>query len=526
MRNKQIKFGAAISYLSIIVNILAGFFFTPWMINTIGKSDYGLYTLANSLITLFLTDFGLSAATARFISRYHEEGDEQAVNNFTGIIYKFYGVIDLIFFVVLTVLYFFLPSIYVTLTPAELEKLKVVYVIAASFNLVNLPFLTLNGILTAYEKFIQLKAADLIYRLLIVGLTVAALMNGMGLYALVAVNAIAGIAVIIYKYAGIKTTTKVKADFRYKNKSLYREIFGFSVWVAVTALAQRLIFSITPSILGIVASAGAIAVFGVISTAEGYFYTFTTAISGMFMPKITRVCIEEKNSVSDKIMPLMINVGRFQLVLNGLLVIGFAFLGKHFIELWMGAEYMEAYAGILLVVAPGLFFNSLEVANTLMVVKNKVNIQAWIALGCGVLNVALSFVLSMFYSVTGACIAICVSYSVRAIAYGIVHKKIMKLNMWEFIRKCFIRMLPAFAVTAIFGVVLNYLVADAGWMILLLKIVCITVVYVLSVLLLCLGRSERAFIRSKIKSLFGKKNAEKNPVLEAGSGNNNEEENL
>ena len=91
------------------------------MIKKIGQNQYGLYTLANSLITLFLVDFGLSSATARYISRYHAAGDKEAVDNFTGVVYKFYGIIDAVIFAVLTVLYFFLPRIYAGLTPQEIE---------------------------------------------------------------------------------------------------------------------------------------------------------------------------------------------------------------------------------------------------------------------------------------------------------------------------------------------------------------------------------------------------------------------
>ena len=76
-RRKQIAIGSLASYISIGLNILAGLLYTPWMVRQIGQSQYGLYTLANSLITLFLIDFGLSAATARFVSKYHAEGDEK-----------------------------------------------------------------------------------------------------------------------------------------------------------------------------------------------------------------------------------------------------------------------------------------------------------------------------------------------------------------------------------------------------------------------------------------------------------------
>ena len=198
--SKQIKMGAVLSYLSIAVHILAGLIYTPWMIQQIGQSQYGLYTLANSLITLFLVDFGLSSATARYLSKYHAEGDEEKVNNFLGVIYKLYLIIDAVIFTVLLVIFFLIDRIYIKLTPTELEQFKVVYVIASSFAVFNFPFVTQNGIMTAYEKFVPLKLADLIYRLLIVGLTVIALLLGFGLYALVAVHAIAGLVIILFKF--------------------------------------------------------------------------------------------------------------------------------------------------------------------------------------------------------------------------------------------------------------------------------------------------------------------------------------
>ena len=63
--SKQIKFGALMSYFAIAVNIVAGLVYTPWMITKIGQGNYGLYTIASSLITLFVMDFGMSAAVGR-----------------------------------------------------------------------------------------------------------------------------------------------------------------------------------------------------------------------------------------------------------------------------------------------------------------------------------------------------------------------------------------------------------------------------------------------------------------------------
>ena len=44
--NSQIKSGAIISYLGIIISTIASLLYTPWMKNHIGDANYGLYTLA------------------------------------------------------------------------------------------------------------------------------------------------------------------------------------------------------------------------------------------------------------------------------------------------------------------------------------------------------------------------------------------------------------------------------------------------------------------------------------------------
>ena len=109
--SKQIKLGAAISYFAIAFNIIAGLIYTPWMISKIGNSNYGLYTLATSLITMLIVDFGMSAAVSRFVSKYRAEGDQLALDRFLGVVYKLYGIIAARAFVVLAVLYFFINSI-------------------------------------------------------------------------------------------------------------------------------------------------------------------------------------------------------------------------------------------------------------------------------------------------------------------------------------------------------------------------------------------------------------------------------
>ncbi len=502
-KNNQIKIGALLSYTSIAVNILAGLLYTPWMVKQIGKSDYGLYTLANSLITLFLLDFGLSSATARYVSKYHAEGNEEKVNEFLGAIYKLYLLIDALILIVLTIIYFLIDTIYVKLTPDELSKFKVVYLIAASFSIINFPFITLNGILTAYEKFIQQKLADLIYRFLVVGLMVYALLTGHGLYSVVTVNAIAGLIIIFYKLIIIRKFTSVRVKFSNQNMSIYKDIFSFSLWTTVISLSQRLIFSITPTILGVVSNSSEIAVFGIITTIEGYSFTVTSAINGMFMPKISRIYTQE--NPEDNIMPLMMKVGRFQYVLNGLIIVGFAVLGRFFISIWMGADYSNAYWGILLVIVPGIFFNALQIANTTAVVTNNVKYQALVNLGIGIINVVLSFAFSALWGVIGSCISIFVAYSIRAVALNILYYKKLRIDTPFFAKNCYLKMSIPVIISLVIGCIICSFIPNKGWISLGIQAIIVCAEYLIVMFFLGISKDERSTICKLLLSKIRRK---------------------
>ena len=495
--SKQLKLGAFISYAAIAFNIVSGLLYTPWMVETIGKSQYGLYTLAHSVITLFLVDFGLSSATGRYLSKYRAVGDKEGAERFLGAIYKLYLIIDAIILVALTVVFFLIDRIYVNLTVAELEQFKVVYVISALFSVVNFPFVTFNGILTAYEKFVPLKMADLLYRVCNIGFTVIALLLGYRLYALVIVHAVVGLLSLLYKFFVIKKTVRIRAVFTNTDKEIYKEIFSFSIWVTVSSLAMRLIFNVTPSILGIVANSAAIAVFGIVTTIEGYAYIITKAMNGMFMPRIAKIMAG--SNAWNELNRLFISVGRLQSVINGLIVVGFAVLGQSFISLWMGEGYEEAYAGILLVLVPGLFYNPLQIGNTAMIVEKKVKLTAMVNLATGVINVALSFAFSRIYGVIGACISICVAYFVRNILLHYICHTQLPLDVPGFMKACYARMYTPLVVTLICGMVMNRFVADAGWMVFIVKGAAIVVTYLLMVFIFSLERSERSQIIVRIK---------------------------
>lgn len=497
--SQQIKLGAVISYLNIVVNSIAGLIYTPWMVNQIGADDYGIYTLAMSLINIFLIDFGLSAAVSRFISKYNAEGNQEGVNKLLGVTYKLYLLIDLIILIALIIVYFNTHNIYQGLTPDELGKFEVVYVIAAIFSLISFPFMPLNGILTAYEKFIELKICDLFQRVFSIIFIVFALLNGYGLYALVASNAVSGILTIIIKYSIIKIKTNTKVNFKYKNRALVKEISSFSVWTAIIGIAQRFIFNITPTILGIFSKTVNIAIFGIASSLEGYVFTLANALNGLFLPRVTR--ITTKKGWENELLFLMIKIGRIQLFIISLIIIGFISIGKDFVLLWMGENYINSFYSAVLLILPSLIYLPQQIGNTAVIALNKVKYQALIFVIMAFINVILSTVFSYFWGAIGASLAISLAYIFRSVGMNIIYYKIIQIDIIIFFKECYGKLFIPLSLTLFISLFINLFFHSLSWKILIIKGILIVLVFFSIMWVFAFNDYEKKLITSIFKKL-------------------------
>jgi O-antigen/teichoic acid export membrane protein len=496
--NKQIKAAAIISYISIIFNIIIGLIYTPWMVKSIGKSDYGLYILVSSFLIYFTIDFGLGQAIARFLAKYRAEKDDQKVNQLLSITTKIYLLISLIMLMALIVVFFFLQNIFLQLNSAEIEKFKTIYVIAGLFSLVSFPFMSLNGVFIAFERFVVLKLCDIFSKIGVILLMVIALLLGYKLYALIAINAFIGILVIFFKLTYLFKTTAIKIDLKYKSKALTKELFGFSAWTSVLGIAQRLIINIAPTLLGIYSGTTAIAVFSIGMLIESYVWTFASALNGLFLPKVSGLLSTSTNR--EQVLQLMVKVGRIQLFIIGILYIGMITLGKEFIVLWMGPEFANSYPIVLMLIFPGFFTLTQEIASTLLYVENKIKFKAIIFMVAAIMSILLSVFLIPYFGALGAAMGIVISLLIfEVIIINIFYQKIMKINIIYFFQACLLKMAPSLAIALGFGLAVNYYISATNFVVFFIKASIIAIVYILVMWFFSLNKYEKELILSIYK---------------------------
>lgn len=92
-KSKQLKAGTLLSYAQTIAGIVIALIYTPAMLRLLGKTEYGLYNIAASIISYVnLLNLGFSSSYVRFYSRDKAANDYKALARTNGpFLHSFYG---------------------------------------------------------------------------------------------------------------------------------------------------------------------------------------------------------------------------------------------------------------------------------------------------------------------------------------------------------------------------------------------------------------------------------------------------
>lgn len=457
----QIRRGALLSYASVAFNAIAGLLYTPWMVATIGSDHYGLYTLAMSVINLFVMDFGLGDAVSRYLSKYYAEDDNRAANEFVGMVLRLYLGIAVLLFIVLLVVYLNIDLIYAKLSAEQLTVFKRLFMVVALYSVISFPLASLNGMLTANELFVKLNGCNLAQRVLTVGFIVFSLIMGAGVYALVVVNAAVGLAFGVAKIAIVRRETSIRPVFVRSGRLKIGEVLGFSAWTMVMQLAQRFIFTLMPSVIAMVSGSWEIAVFGLASSLEGYVWMVANALNGMFMPKVTRVLHGEDPQSS--MQALSVDVGRVQLLITGAIIVVFAAIGQDFIWCWVGANYSTLWLCTLLLILPELVELPTMIEGTALVAAGRVKERGVVYIVMAVTNLVLGYLLSGPFGAVGACGAIFVAYCIRTVGMCFLYGRFLGFRFRRFALDTYVGWFAPAAITMMAGIILSHVMPFKNW---------------------------------------------------------------
>lgn len=504
MNKSEVKIGAALSYIIIILNTLIGVFFTPFLTRMLGQSEYGLYSLIASIISyITILDFGFGNAITVYASKYIAKKDNAGLNKLNGmflIIYTIIGLVAAILGVALTLNIELLFS--KTMSVEEIFTAKILMGILTFNVAVTFPFSIFANIITAYEKFIFSKTLNIIRVLALPACMIPLLLSGYKSISLAILTTVINCGVLLANTVYCIKKIHLKFLFNKFNKPLLVEITGYSFFIFLNQISDKIHFALNNFILGAIVGTLAVAVYNVSLQFINMYLAFSTAISSVMLPKISKM--EAKNASDKEFTEIFIKTGRIQYIIMGLIVTGFIIFGKDFIVLLFGADYEEAYIIICILMIPITIPLIQNVGLSIMQAKNKFKFRAILSFATAIVSAIISAILSKQYGGIGAAIGTSFSWIVgNFLILNIYYHKIIKLNIFKFWIEILKISLPILIIFIPCLLAISYFGYN-GLLAYLLEIIAYTILYCLVQWCFTMTKDEKDLILRPIKSMFNK----------------------
>ena len=402
----QLKAGAALNYVVIVLNMLVGLLYTPYMLRMMGQSEYGLYSLVASVISyLTVLDLGFGNAIVRYTAKFRAEGKVTEQYEMFGMFLVLYIIIGIIALVAGLGLYFNVDSLFgTTMTIEELDKARIMMLFLI-FNLaVTFPMSIFGSIITAYERFIFPKTVNILRVLLNTVIMICLLEMGYKAVAMVILQTAFNLLTLIINFFYCKYKLQIKIFFRNFQWGFLKEVAVYSFWILLNVIMDRIYWNTGQFVLGAFVGTAAVAIFAVAIQLEHIYMQFSTAIASVFLPKVTGMVA--RNDDRKEISNLFIRTGRIQYIVISLILTGFIIFGRDFINLWAGADYDSAYVITL------LFFASLSIpliqnlGITILQARNQMRFRSLLYIVISTISLILQIALTKRYGGIGCAISI------------------------------------------------------------------------------------------------------------------------
>ena len=494
-----------LSYVSILLTNLVGIALTPFIIEKLGDSEYGLYTLIGALVGyISVLDFGLNNTIVRFVAKYRAENDRSGEENFLATTMLIYSVIAVVIVITGIILYFNLDHFFEkSLTAEELYKSKIMFGILI-FNLaITLPGGAFAAICSGYEQFVFPRLINIVKYVVRSMMVVAILLLGSDSIGLVLLDTAMNMLVIAITGYYVFRKLRVRFKLHHFEFTMVKQIAAYSSWIFVIAMVGQFQWKAGQVILGVVSGTTAVAIYGVGIMLGTYYGAFSTAISGVFLPRATKMTVQ--NATGEELTSMMIRVGRVSLLVLLMILGGYFLFGKQFVHLWVGDTYSEAWIISMIIMVAYTLPLVQAFANSILEARSKFAFKAIIYIIFVILGTAVGTWLIRYYGVVGLTIGSTAGWILSQFIMNVYYHRVIGINILRFLKELTSGLLLSFIVILAIGWCFNYIPGDS-WFNLVVKIGLYSCIYAAIMFKFGLNKGEADMFLSSIPTRFRRRN--------------------
>jgi len=391
---KNIKVGALISYITLFTNICINIFYTPYLLNTVGDKNYGLWSFVVSITSWFnVAVYALYDSYVRFSTlEKRDRGCEDRTNTiYLKLLVILAVIITLVAVIILTLLYIGM----IPLSKYSENEKNIIFLLFAisTMQVLATTILSIFKLFNEYKNnFIFIKIVSLLIAIFTTILSIILLMIRPSIIGIAFITVSVNMVALLLYVIVARNTLKMSfsADRLRDNRTLVSSIFSFSAFLLITTIVSEINTAVDKTLLGLFAGAEMVTLYQLGMSFNVYFSELASSVNSVFIPRINKLAV---SGDIDGVNSLFLIISKFQTIIVSLIAGGFLVCGRDFVMAWVGDKRIAAYwIGLTLLVVFSVDYSSYS-SLSVQRAYGKHRVPALINFGVTILNVIISVVL-------------------------------------------------------------------------------------------------------------------------------------
>jgi O-antigen/teichoic acid export membrane protein len=394
------------NWAGMVIELAAGFLVAPFLVRTLGVTNYGLWIVIGSLSGYFsLLDLGLRGSVSRQLAFHRANHDLDGANRILNSALAIFCSLALLTLVATAAAAMSLEHFF-GVPDRQIQDARLALVLIGINLALSFPLQVFDGNLWAAQRFDILNWVDIPTSLIRLALTFAFIgdANDIVLLAVITLvtNSGSGVVKGLVSFRLDRSLRLHVGDVR---RDSGKSLFAYGWWNFVLTVAKLTKIQAGPLMIGSLLGVALVTPFSIARRLQDYAYRVLWTATGVLTPVATGF---HARSQIDQQQRLFVQGGKYSTVAAIFFVAYFACLGDPLIRLWMGKEF--GYAAVLLIILSLGEFGQMtqSLTGSIIMATARHRTLAWMAFVEAVVSVTLIAMVARPFGLVGVCLALAV----------------------------------------------------------------------------------------------------------------------
>lgn len=471
---ERVIFNTIVLYGRLLIVLIIGLFTTRIVLDALGESNYGIYTLVAGVVgMLAVLQSAMASTSMRYMSHSLGSGNSELISrtfNTTLFLHFIIGIAVLIFIEAGGYIMF---KYFLDIPQVKIFDAKVIFHLMALTTFVAIIAVPYDAVINSHENLLVLSIVDILGSVLKLCLAIYLMFSNLNLLIIYGFGMflVQVLMRVIKQRFSVKRYKECKIDLRkFYDKELSREIMSFTGWNLFGSIASMSVTQVRSVLLNMFFGVQVNAAEGISNTASNQVNNVSVNLTRAINPQLVK---SEGSGDRQKMLRITYLSTKFSVILFALVAIPVIIEMPFLLDLWLKdvPEFAVVFAQLNLI---GLFLSkfTFEITNAIRAVGKirKFQIVETIILVC---NLPVSYGLFKAGYSPESVYVVAILFSFMASIYRLyIGKRITDMSIVYFIKQGVLpTLIPLLAATGL-GILLRFTMSENIIRLILILILC------------------------------------------------------